>query len=97
MISFDQLMEGIRSAPVPVGFGLLTVNWRSSGTEIIEVTRPRFMYALPIPLEDHPMKLVLVPRDALELAVADLDAQPLGPEMPYWYRFAVWEEHEHRH
>ena len=90
MISFDQLMEGIRSAPVPVGFGLLTVNRNATGTEVIEVTNPRFMYSLPEPLEAHPMKLLLVPEPVLLEAAAELDAVPLE-RMPGWYRFAVWE------
>jgi hypothetical protein len=90
-------MEGIRQAPTPVGFGLLTVNWRAVDREVIEITRPRFMYCLPIALEDQPEKLVLVPREVLELAVAELDAIPLGDAMPYWYRYAVWERDEHSH
>lgn len=96
VVGFEQFLEGLRALPVPAGFGLLTVNRNASGTEVIEVTNPRFMYSLPEPLEDHPMKLVLVPEHVLLEAAADLDAVPLE-RMPGWYRFAVWERDEHRY
>ena len=90
MPTVADFLEEIRNAPVPDGFGLIFVDRRRRGKDIIQVDNPRFAWGLPIADMDRLKRLVIISPDIAGAFVDEMGAQPVET-MVDWYRFAMWE------
>ena len=83
-------LEELKKAPVPDGFGLLFVDRRRRGVDIIQVDGPRFQWGLPIEDMDRCRRLLIISPDIAGQLVDEMQAQPIETMLD-WYRFAMWE------
>lgn len=87
-------MDRIRLAPVPAGFGLIFADQRRKGREIIQIMNPRFVFPVPIEDIERLRVMLIVPGDIAAEVIAECNAVPM-PNLPCWYRYAIWEGNEH--
>ena len=85
----EEFLASIRQQRVPLGYGLVVTDFERQDGPVFEVTKPRFMYPLPLDDDEEPLKLLLVPVAVVQQVVLDLQAIPIG-NMPFWFRFPVW-------
>ncbi len=93
MIGVAEFLQEIKDSPVPDGFGLIFVDGRRSGRDIIQVDNPRFMFPLPIEDQDRLKRLLVVSPEISSALVQEMEAVPVET-MANWFRFAMWEESE---
>jgi hypothetical protein len=87
-------MAEIRSAPMPVGFGLIFVDEGRSGGNVIQVLNPRFAWPIPLDDAEPPMQLLIISPEIAEGFIAELKAVNVPAMGEQWFRFGIWEEHE---
>lgn len=90
MMGVGEFLRRINAEPVADGFGLIFVDRRRRGTDIIQVDNPRFAWGLPIEDMERLKRLVIISPDIAGAFVDEMGAQPVET-MVDWYRFAMWE------
>jgi hypothetical protein len=85
-------MDQIRSAEMPVGFGLIFVDARRPEENVVQVENPRFAWPLPLDDAEAPMRLLVIGEDLRAQVVADLNAVEIPSLGRDWYRFGIWEK-----
>jgi hypothetical protein len=89
--TMTEFMDEIRSAPEPVGFGLIGTDYERTDNSIVEVKNPRFITPFPNPEMQGALKMLMVPAHIITEVVASLNAQPIE-RVPGWWRFGIWEQ-----
>ncbi|KPK74226.1 MAG: hypothetical protein AMJ84_00105 [Acidithiobacillales bacterium SM23_46] len=91
MIGCEEFIEGLKRQKPADGFGLVFVDPRRSGVEVIQVENPSFAWPLPVEDMDRCRRLLVVSPLIADDLVSELNASPVET-MVRWYRFAMWEE-----